>query len=315
MNQIPNRPLFTQLIRDTSSFRPPPGSTYIYGRFEERTSLVETWSTQASGVRFIELEELATPIVRPVTGGYPEFSLRQQTKVEGFLKSIGTVDLYLDITGLSFHVWAPLIKVAVNLSFNLKVVYIEPADYSYSLNPMRGEIFDLSERTLGIAPVPLFASLSDPEDQTVCFIPLLGFEGARLAYMIEQVDPPGSKIIPIIGVPGFRVEYPFNTYHGNEPALSNTRAWQKVRFATANCPFSAFYALTDVIETYESAYIKVAPIGTRPHALGALLKCLASHRPIEIVYDHPKRHRSSSSGSMNCLVYHVADFLNSNPMR
>lgn len=313
MNLIRDRPLFTEVIRNPLQFRPPPGAIYLFGRFEERTNIVESWRKSVADVTFIELVEHSSPLIEPEILNYGPFSLRQQQKVADFLDSLKSDDIFLDMTGLSFHVWAPIIKVAIMLSKKIRVVYIEPADYSFSPNPMRGEIFDLSERIMGIAPLPLFTSLSDPEDKSVCFIPLLGFEGTRLAFMIEQVDPPGGKIVPIIGTPGFRVEYPFNTYHGNEPALSNTRAWREVRYARANCPFSAFYALTDILNAHSDDYIKIAPIGTRPHALGALLKCLSSQRQIEIVYDHPKRRRTGSTGSMNCLIYHVADFLSENP--
>ena len=186
------------------------------------------------------------------------------------------------------------------------VVYVEPGAYRFSLTPTEGEIFDLSERIIGISPLPGFASLTDPSEDDFCFVPLLGFEGARLAYILENVQPPGGKIFPVIGVPGFEPEYPFYTYHGNRLPLSETRAWRNVRFAKANCPFSLFYTLQQIAREYPRDTLKIAPIGTKPHALGAVLYTLASSTPVELVYDHPIRKAMRTSGTARLLLFHVS---------
>ena len=69
-------------------------------------------------------------------------------------------------------------------------------------------------------------------------------------------------------------EYPFYAYHGNRSALTETQAWKDVRFAIANCPFSLYYLLEDVAYDYPGDMLKIAPIGTKPHALGAILFAL-----------------------------------------
>ena len=86
-----------------------------------------------------------------------------------------------------------------NMSTRTKVcgVYVEPRSYSFSPTPTEAEIFDLSEAIHGIHPLPGFGVLSEPEDEdSVLFVPFLGFEGHRLAYVLEQVQPPGRKIFP-----------------------------------------------------------------------------------------------------------------------
>ena len=169
---------------------------------------------------------------------------------------------------------------------------------------------DLSEKIEGIAPIAaLFTTLADIQSERVCFVPLLGFEGTRFAYMIEQVEPPGGKIVPIVGVPGFQVEYPFYTYLGNQPQLEATKAWKYIRYARANCPFSLFYVLEDVLKAYPHDHIKIAPIGTKPHALGAVLLCVASARTIELVYDHPRRKKQRTTGAAHLLEYALSEFL------
>jgi hypothetical protein len=94
-------------------------------------------------------------------------------------------------------------------------VYVEPGDYRFSASPTDVTLFDLSEKIEGISPLPGFVTLSSRPGPEALFVPLLGFEGARLAFMLEAVQPKRENIVPIIGVPGFRPEYPFYTYLGN----------------------------------------------------------------------------------------------------
>jgi hypothetical protein len=205
-----------------------------------------------------------------------------------------------------------LIAVALDVKRDLRVIYVEPINYKYSEFPLKGDIFDLSETIDGIAPLPLFASLREPKNGDVCLIPLIGFEGPRFAFIIEQVEPPGGKIFPIIGVPGFRIEYPFHAYHGNQRKLEETSSWKNVRYARANCPFQTFYVIDEIAQKSKSSLIKIAPIGTKPHALGAILYALAAGQGVEIVYDNPKRKRGRTDGTNRFLVYDVSDFMRNN---
>lgn len=211
------------------------------------------------------------------------------------------------MTGLTHDVWAPLVRTILAAGRALRVVYAEPGDYAFSKALSDMEIFDLSERIMDISPLPGFTSLANPDDENaVCFVPLLGFDGARLAYAITQVQPPRGKIIPVVGVPGFRPEYPFHTYIGNRTPLRDYQAWKSVRYAAANCPFSVFYLLQDIAAEYPSDFIKIALIGTKPHALGALLYVLFSPRRVELIYDHPIRKAGRTKGASKILVYDVS---------
>lgn len=313
MDKIRERPLFTRYFDTPDKFLPAPNSVYIYGVFEQRSTHIEGWRDRSPDVRFVRLEELETPLVKTDVKELGEqISLRQRDHLEKLFDKIGRERVYVDITGISHHVWAPLVRCSVERGQKVSVVYVEPQEYTYSKTPMRGEIFDLSEKIHGISPIPLFVTLAVPDK--FCFIPLLGFEGTRFRYMMEQVDP-GGDVVPVVGVPGFRPEYPFFAFQGNEPTLIETRAWPKVHFARANCPFSLFYTLEDILKDYPGEYVKIAPIGTKPHALGAVLRCLTGDRPIELVYDHPKRKPERTKGAQHCLVYNISNFLSTHPLR
>jgi len=215
--------------------------------------------------------------------------------------------IYIDITGLSHDIWAPLLRESLKTDKNIYGVYMEPSDYAVSQNPAGADIYDLSEKIDGIKPLPGFVNLGEYEDDEVPFVPLLGFEGARFAYVLEHIQPSPDRIFPVVGVPGFRLEYPFKTFQGNLSTLLNTKCWRNVRYAAASCPFEVYEIVSRIAR--EQEFVRVAPIGTKPHALGAMLFASINPSSVEVVYDHPKRKKSRSSGIGKRHVYGISCFL------
>jgi hypothetical protein len=303
---VRERPLLTDIYQSIEEFIPEPESVYIFGYLgEERGIHSQEWENQAQNVQFVRIvEQTPTSFKIRIGEEIRTVLLRSRGQLQRLYNDIGPKRVYLDFTGLSHQVWAPLLRTALSIRQDVKAVYIEPIDYRFSPTPTEGEIFDLSEQISGISPIPGFASLTDKGDDNVCFVPLLGFEGIRLKYIIEQVQPP--KIVPIIGLPGFRHDFPFYTYHGNRLALLENDAWKNVHYAIANCPFSLFNTLEDIAAKYPQDFLKIAPIGTKPHALGAVLYTIASPQPVELIYDHPIRKSGRTKGAARLLVYHVS---------
>jgi hypothetical protein len=217
--------------------------------------------------------------------------------------------VYLDITGLPHHVWAALLRELSAASTDVRVTYVEPADYIFSRAPTEGTIFDLSEEIGGIAPLPGFARLADPEPgEPVWFVALLGFEGTRFAHMLEQLQPPAERIVPVIGVPGFRPEYPFYAYQGNRAPLVATGAWRRTEYCTANSPFDLAFRL-QTLSDGGASYLQIAVVGTKPHSLGAVLFAIRYPERCELVYDFPVRSPKRTVGAARQLVYHVSEYL------
>lgn len=310
MAAISNQPLFTTLYTSVDLFIPDKGSVYIHGVLgEERNAHSTEWEENSESVTFLRIfDQLPNQFSYSNNAETKEVPLRSAMQIDAFTRECSGAKIFLDITGLSHHVWAPILKAFIKSKMDVKVVYVEPSGYRFSVRPTEGDIFDLSERINGISPLPGFTVLDDTEGNDVCFIPLLGFEGPRFSYMLEQVQPPGEKIFPIIGVPGFRVQYPFYTYQGNQPALKETQSWKEVRFAAANCPFSLFYLLREISTDNPLDRMKIAPIGTKPHALGAILFSIQRSNKVEILYDHPVRKEARTEGMARLLVYDVAAF-------
>lgn len=213
-----DHPLPTVEFDSPTIFRPQPNSMYVYGaREEERTQHLEAWRRDAADVTLVRADEEGRDSVK--VNGEETISLRNKDDVVRILREPGKRHLYLDITGLSNHVWPAFLKIGLELGLVIDVVYVEPRDYTYSNQPRENVIFDLSERILGISPIPQFTNLSEPEYGAISLVPLLGFEGARLAHLIEEIQPPGNNIDPVVGVPGFRAEYPFFAFQGNQKYL------------------------------------------------------------------------------------------------
>jgi len=311
MQEVRNSFLLTDVHSSLLEFVPEDGSAFVFGTTaEERSAHLPEWEDAATNVSFVRVtDQLQSHMVADVDGASQRVALRGTRQLASFWSTVSRDSVYLDITGLSHHVWAPLLKTALECCRTVRVVYVEPDRYRFSANPKESGLFDLSEAIGGIRPINGFTVLDEEGDTPPCFVPLLGFEGARFAHLLEQIDPPGDRIIPVVGIPGFRIEFPFHTFHGNQAALLNGSSWRNVRYAIANDPFSIFYLLDEIAQAFPFAPMKVAMIGTKPHALGAVLYALARKRGVELVYDHPNRKDKRTVGSQRALVYHVSKFL------
>jgi hypothetical protein len=303
-----DEPIFTTVLPAVDAFRPLAGSLYITGESpEQRSTHTGTWQSRCPDVTFllVTTNDSATMSV-DLAGISTTINLRSAASVRALLDQGAHSAIYLDITGLPHHVWAPLLRAIRSRAEPSFAVYVEPGDYRFSASPTDVTLFDLSEKIDGISPLPGFVTLATRRDDEGIFVPLLGFEGARFAYMLEAVQPKRENICPVIGVPGFRPEYPFYSYLGNRLQLSETRAWHNVRFASANCPFSLYHVLAAVADESENKYLKIGLIGTKPHALGAILYYLDRPNSTELLYDYPIRKAQRTTGVSRVCLYDLS---------
>ncbi len=297
-------PVFTSVVSSIKELNPLPGSLYIGGSSaEDRSRHVSVWEGHADVTFARVVSDDGSRAVVEMDDETLDVGLRSAEDIRGVLQSDRYACVYLDITGLEHHVWAPFLKGIRVTGVRAFCVYVEPGDYRFSSAPTEGTIFDLSESIRGIGPLPGFLSLSGGSEEEALFVPLLGFEGARFAHMLEAVQPGTDRVHPVIGVPGFRPEYPFYAYLGNRLPLMDTGAWQYVRFAPANCPFALYHLLVDVSCLSPGRLLRIAPIGTKPHALGAMLYYLDHSATTEIIYDHPIRNDRRTIGVSRTCIY------------
>lgn len=311
MVAINERPLFTTEYDSVDQFDLPADASYLYAvTSEPRSEFAFALELKTPTARFVRIQEgLSAGAFETDVEGHALILARRRSTIEGFLRDLGEGPIYLDITGLGHQIWAPLVRVCLELNVRLNVVYLEPETYSSTAHPELGTIFDLSERTDGIRPIPLFAKLADQRPETSSFVPLLGFEGARFLQMLNEVEPAQGKIFPIVGAPGFRPHYFLDALIGNAVGLEQDKAIRNLRFARSNCPFSLYYELDEIAGYVPGDQLRLGLIGTKPHALGAILFAIVNDERTEIIYDNARRKAGRTAGTAKCLVYAVSDFL------
>ena len=301
--------LFTRHSVDFNSICSSPGMPVLIGSNpEDRSGQLESALTER-GVKVVRIGagEDRNVIIVEDDSSTLTLSLRDRDGINGFVRGLGSY-FSIDITGMDTNILAPLTRAAWDCAGEFDAIYIEPESYARSQTPTEGELFDLSERIEGIGPIPGFSRIRPDDGEAWILVPLLGFEGARLAHLVENIEPLDGAIYPVVGVPGFQMEYPFNTYLGNKNVLVATRAWMNARYSKANCPFSLFYCLEKLKRSRPNAHMRIAPIGTKPHGLGAVIYSLSHPENTELVYDFPIKAPRRTSGVSKVSVFEISEF-------
>lgn len=206
---------------------------------------------------------------------------------------------------------APLVKYAIKNNIEIRVVYSEPKEYLLREFQKEGLNKDLSESVAGVNPLPGFIRLV-PFKEEPLFVTLLGFEGGRFSYLVTNKQPSYDKVLPIVGVPGYRMHYPLETFWGNRNALKTTKAYERVIYAEANSIVDSYLTLGKISYDKREPNMIVAPIGTKPHAIGAILYAIKNPDRVELLYDNPKRSLHRTEGVGRILVCDVTKLFSEN---
>jgi len=290
---------------------------FTYSAEERSCKHVERLRMKNSGTLFIEIEtdKNTKDMILECQTSF-RYNLRNEKEMQSLIQRHNSSAVYIDTTGLNSRVAASLLRNAVLLSkkkhLNIHIIYVEPHLYNVPDFKLEGVYNDLSEKIDGIEPLPGFANVM-PNTDEVKFVALLGFEGGRFTYLKECVQPPDDGIIAVIGVPGYRAEYPFVALWGNRITLENTNSWSDIRYVAANSLVDMYFLLKKILSELPVSYkLIVAPIGTKPHAIGAMLFALQFPARVEIVYDNPKRKINRTSGTGKIAICDISSLLRDN---
>lgn len=235
-----------------------------------------------------------------------QINLRSRESVSTFFSQFCRV--LLDITSLRHYVWAPLVKHLFESDVHTRVMYAEPKEYSKHPSPSSDNKFDLTNKFEGLSPIPGFAKLDrDYSGEVDVFIAMLGFEGNRPRMLLNELEP-APKVIPIIGMAGFKLEYPSFTITCNRSLLEEEDAFSDIRLARASCPFEAFEQIRQISLDYRGSYLYLAPVGTKPHALGAVMFHILNPENSELLYDNPIGKSDRTKGKGKVHIYDLSKF-------
>lgn len=295
---------YTNIFTKADSFAIIPVSKYIYGYSpESRSHIVDTLKDKNNDTEFVQIESISDEHDYIIINSDSEnkINLRDSVSIKNLFLSNERHLVYIDVSGLNNRISAALLINIFRLinddgyNFDVRIIYMEPQYYKIKQFSNEGIFNDLSEKIKGIEPLPGFANII-PDDLDFKFIALLGFEGGRFSYLIDNVQPAYDNIIPVIGVPGYRIEYPFVAYWGNRRPLKQTKSYENIKYAAANSLVDVFLLLTRIYKKSSKSKIKLAPIGTKPHAIGAMLFAIKYPNDVEIVYDNPIRKSNRTDG-------------------
>ena len=304
--------LYTTVWDDLSTVSLERNSLYLYAHDPEERSryCASILHTHNPDSIFLELnldeQDQATLI-----GTKESFSLSSKNAVIGFIRRYNPAIVYLEATGMSCRLIAPLLRYSIEEQICIKVVYSEPKQYRLPEFKKVGMNKDLSETVDGINPLPGFVTLVHSRTEPL-FVVLLGFGGGRFNYLVSNKQPSYDKIRPVIGVPGYRIDYPYETYWGNRYSLEMTKAWEHVTYAEANSIVDSYLALGKISTRNRNPNMIVAPIGTKPHVIGAILYAIKNPMKVELLYDNPKRSVHRTDGIGKILVCDISKLYNEN---
>ena len=216
----------------------------------------------------------------------PSSSLEEFEKNEfGNSKRIG-IDISC-FTKPYFYYLIKLLRERFGVS-RLTVYYTEPKSYLFSKGLFNK--FHTSTGPLSIVEIPGYSGLETRGSKRKLII-LLGFDGDLSKEINEDVSP--NETVVVNGFPSYMPKFKDISLIANEKLVSDEKI--KVQYARANNPFEVYNLLESVkAKDGGGTFINIAPIGTKPMALGACL--FALHNPdVRVVYPLPEMYEDKYS--------------------
>lgn len=188
----------------------------------------------------------------------------------------------------------------------INFLYIEPEQYNEldSVESPLPHSFSLSKSLGQLIPLPGFTKNFVRKNFRTHLMAFLGFEASRLGRVLEDDEGAGiSKFSVGIGIPAFVPGWENHTMDCNIAYLDHPSR-EDITFFSANNPQTAFDAITAVAESLgEAERIVIAPFGTKPAGIGAIIYAVANPEMCGIIYDHPLRQKDRSKGVGRCHLF------------
>lgn len=184
----------------------------------------------------------------------------------------------------------------------IHLLYTEPMYYpKWRTKVLSGENDSFTRGTIKTGEIPSFSGSRDLTKKTALIV-LLGFEGERAVEVANAVDP--DITIPINGFPAYRPEFKDISIISNEELLREPEIFKNLRYAPANDPFETENVIESIYLEYSERYnISIAPLGTKPMALGSCLFALQCP-DCRIIYPYPREYNlKASKGYGKTWVY------------
>jgi hypothetical protein len=187
------------------------------------------------------------------------------------------------------------------------LLYTEPLSYYKSrnkiLNKTEKENSAFTRGTIKTGEIPSYSGRINLSKKNALIL-LLGFEGGRAVEVMNAADP--DITIPINGFPAYKPEFKDISIIMNEELLREPEIFKNLNYAPANDPFETKNSLERIYQKYHDRYnISIAPIGTKPMAIGSCIFAL-KYPECRIIYPYPTHYNlKSSKGYGETWVYMI----------
>lgn len=160
------------------------------------------------------------------------------------------------------------------------VYYTEPKSYLFPHGIFSS--YHSSTGPLTILEIPGFPGYEERGENRMLVI-LLGFDGDLSKEINEDISP--SETMVVNGFPSYSPKFKDISLVLNEKLTSNKSV--AIKYSQANNPFEVFNLLEDIKNKNKKWFINIAPLGTKPMALGACLFAL-NYPEVRVVYPLPE---------------------------
>jgi hypothetical protein len=182
----------------------------------------------------------------------------------------------------------------------ITVLYTEPMSYVFS-GGLYLSSYHSTYGPLSVMEIPGFPG-NDTRTSKKTLIILLGFDGELSKFIMDEIAP--EDTIVVNGFPAYSPKFKEISLINNEKLISSI-PHESIRYSRANSPFETFNLLEDLLEEQHSAFLNIAPLGTKPMALGACLFALF-HPSVRIVYPLPEKYADiTTQECWNSWLYEV----------
>lgn len=217
--------------------------------------------------------------------------------------------IYLDATSLGFAELLLLLD-GINKSNKIrtvKIIYAEPEKYAKKERSLQDDEFDLTNSFKNSRKIPPFSLMIDSSSGSKAeLIVLLGFENDRLGRILENDDGAiYEKITPVVALPAFTPGWENISLRRHHSVLNKLN---QLEFSPANNPYETYEILKKIKNNSRYTNLIIAPIGTKPHGLGAIVFLINSKEKklnIGIVFDFPIKKEDRTDGLGKIHIYTV----------
>jgi len=219
----------------------------------------------------------------------------------------GCKNLLIEATTLNCPELLYLIRAAKKEGVKtISFLYLEPEGYRRTLKGSLSDYrdFELSGNRRFRSIQGFGSNLTEINPGHAVFF--LGYEKARLGQALEQEETLSEwGMHAVFGVPAFEPSWEIDSMANNVQYLASNQF--EARYAGAASVEAAYGLLNKLMsDNKEGAPIVVAPLGTKPHTIGAAL-FLVEHSECDdaiLLYDHPQK---NNERSYNIRRWHLYD--------